>query len=121
MSFALSTYLQKLEIESLEIDSPVLDNYHELKFKALYEAISRSNVKHLKMTPIMKRDDVGDFQRAVLFDYPLGGIQDLLNSNITSLYLTFKLSSNFPQSLIILDAIPVNLRKLQVIYRSLII
>lgn len=105
MSSIVGNHLKLLNIECLKIISPVLDYFDDSKFKALYEAISVSNVKRLELTPIMVRTSSGPFQYA-FSDLPISGIEILSNSGIQTLVLEYRGSTNASRLPSILKVLP---------------
>lgn len=113
MSLILGNNLRRLNVESLEIIDPVLSNIDDSVFEALYEAISVSKVKNLKLGRIYIKDIQG--KRGLLSEVtlPHHGIIKLAESDLKSFEICYWDINNFSLPSI-LQALPRNLMSLKV-------
>lgn len=118
MSRVLGDKLNPLNILSLVIFKPVIDNLDDSKFEALYEAISLSKLKSLE---ISRPSITGHLKTPILSPFPLNGIEKLaLSKELQDLELNYSYDNNASPLLSLLRGLPENLRSLKVTYLALI-
>lgn len=115
MSRVLGYHLKRINIQTLEIINPVLDYYDDAKFKALYEAISKSNLKQLTFTPILKRVSRRLRESVEISEFPLYGREGILLSGIETFEWEYCPLNDVSPLLFIVQVLPETLRKLKVI------
>lgn len=109
MSRVLGNKLKPLNIESLEITTPLLDSIDDSKFEELYEAISNSKLKSLIIrVPFVRVRN----ERPTEYTLPLIGIEQLaLSKELKNLELQYTYGNTASH---IFSGIPENLNSLTV-------
>lgn len=116
MSGALAKCLIRFNIERLEVIKPILDYFDDKKFAALYEAISKSNLKYFSIEHVFAKVNQRIYE---FFEIPLHRIEMLSKSQLESFCLSDwgrHIGSTIPK---IVQILPKTVKELMVIFRVL--